>query len=762
MSSSSENKVLLERLRQLSLQHQAEVAARAGSAASLNMETSIDRQASSSVPRTTPDFSSISSEGPEHDGGVRLNASSLRGSPASFARRSEAYGKSLRPTSSATATVGGQNIPVQDEDDVFTSNEENSANVVASSSSYTLNQSHIQQADVKGKGRATEDTYVGGSPVKAPVMTYDPTDPQATYPSTACIFVANLPEQSPDWTLEAAVSNEFARFGVVFVKIRRDSQGMPFAFVQFTNDDNAKAARIQGKGSMILGRPCRTETVRANRTYIIYRRNRSAISMEEANELLAPFGELETIRFLDQEIQDQMRLPVTVRVQFRLFDPTQQVLRAFRLNKTYKVEAYDFKKAMQVRARNPERQTQDFLERDRRSIFMGDLPLDFTEEDIRTLMEDVGGVVSVQLKRLDYNNRDGPKLIAFVEFTNPTVPAIAIERYNLNSIGGSIIRVEHRTDRRRRDNNHTPAHLQGNNGYTGYANPSIGGRPPSTPAHEQQHGPLAIEAGPSTFAPEAVRGTPVRNESVTPMGQHNLQGNNVVPAHQNQQGMQNQQNVGPAYSNQVPTHIPIQVIPNQVPGVMHPQIPAHHQGPVHHHGVVHQTPVHHQGPVNHQTPVHHRGQVHHQTPVHQGPIQYPMAPPPMPTPMAPQQMGPPMMPHPPATMGPNMGFSPYMATPHSQGPYSQGPGSGIGFITPQQSPAHFWGYGAGTPLWTPFPIDPAAFMAYTSPAPHHPGSNMGMSQPASIQPQPNQITQSEPVNMDNAQAQANQAENKQQ
>lgn len=63
--------------------------------------------------------------------------------------------------------------------------------MVASSSSYTLNQSHIQQADVKGKGRATEDTYVGGSPVKAKnTLTYDPTDPQATYPSTACIFVA--------------------------------------------------------------------------------------------------------------------------------------------------------------------------------------------------------------------------------------------------------------------------------------------------------------------------------------------------------------------------------------------------------------------------------------------------------------------------------------------------------------------------------------------------------------------------------------------
>lgn len=58
-------------------------------------------------------------------------------------------------------------------------------------------------------------------------------------------FSANLyslPEHREDYTLEAAVTKEFQRFGVVFVKIRRDTNGMPFAFVQFTVSNSTIAS----------------------------------------------------------------------------------------------------------------------------------------------------------------------------------------------------------------------------------------------------------------------------------------------------------------------------------------------------------------------------------------------------------------------------------------------------------------------------------------------------------------------------------------
>nr|XP_036580845.1 RNA recognition domain-containing protein [Colletotrichum truncatum]KAF6788917.1 RNA recognition domain-containing protein [Colletotrichum truncatum] len=681
MSSSAESKMLLEHLHKLSMQHEREQASQASSLASQKAGSVLDHQTTSVADRKSPGFSSISSEDPER--GVSLDVSSLRGSPNSFPGRSEAVGKALRPTMSATAAVRAQDAPVQADEDIF-----NDAVVKGSRpivvSSYSLNQSHIQQVEVKNDNVSpTKDRsynkFVGAI------------DPQATWPSTACVFVANLPEHREDWTLEAAVTKEFERFGVVFVKIRRDNQGMPFAFVQFTNDASANEARVRGKGMMILGRPCRTETVRANRTYIIYRRNRSAITLEEANELLSPFGRLETARFLDNQIQEQMRLPVTIRVQFKDFDPSQQVLRAFRLNKVYKVEAYDFKKAMQARARHPDRKFLDHYDRDRRSIFMTDLPLDTTEQDIRGLMEDVGGVVSVQMKRMEYPH-DGPKLIAFVEFTNASLPDMAIERYHNNMVGGFPIRVERRTDKRRREP-FTPARVSCNviNDHDGM---DMVGKGPSTPVREQR-GTLSIEAGSANFSQDAVQVTPLRSEMCPPMAQNAMQ-HNIGHVHQNTQGMQMQmpmvaqQAVGPAFNQ-----------------------------------------------ASHQTPV--------QVP-HQGPMQFPMAPPPLPHP---QQMGTPMMPP------PNMGCSPFMPS-----PYSQGPGSAYGFMTPQQSPAPFWGYGNGTPLWTPFPIDPAAFMAYTSPVPP-PRSNagVGLGPVASAPVEASQVTQSEPVMVDKTLTDSNQGQN---
>lgn len=47
-------------------------------------------------------------------------------------------------------------------------------------------------------------------------------------------WTLSLPEHKDDRALEAAVTREFSKYGTVFVKIRRDSNHMPFAFCQFT------------------------------------------------------------------------------------------------------------------------------------------------------------------------------------------------------------------------------------------------------------------------------------------------------------------------------------------------------------------------------------------------------------------------------------------------------------------------------------------------------------------------------------------------
>ncbi|KAL8772027.1 MAG: hypothetical protein Q9209_002692 [Squamulea sp. 1 TL-2023] len=56
---------------------------------------------------------------------------------------------------------------------------------------------------------------------------------QAMLPPNACVFVANLTQAKSDDQLEHSVSEVFQAFGNVYVKIRRDSKGMPFAFCQY-------------------------------------------------------------------------------------------------------------------------------------------------------------------------------------------------------------------------------------------------------------------------------------------------------------------------------------------------------------------------------------------------------------------------------------------------------------------------------------------------------------------------------------------------
>lgn len=83
-----------------------------------------------------------------------------------------------------------------------------------------------------------------------------------------------------DADLEIAVNQAFSQFGTVWIKIRRDRKGMPFAFAQFEveslirlrfpthnsqNEQAAQQAIIRGRGLLLFGRPCRTEVARVNR-----------------------------------------------------------------------------------------------------------------------------------------------------------------------------------------------------------------------------------------------------------------------------------------------------------------------------------------------------------------------------------------------------------------------------------------------------------------------------------------------------------------
>ncbi|MCJ1449600.1 MAG: hypothetical protein MMC23_010122, partial [Stictis urceolatum] len=56
---------------------------------------------------------------------------------------------------------------------------------------------------------------------------------QAIFPPNSCVFVANLVSTLTDEQLEFSVTRTFEQFGKVYVKIKRDPRGMPYAFCQY-------------------------------------------------------------------------------------------------------------------------------------------------------------------------------------------------------------------------------------------------------------------------------------------------------------------------------------------------------------------------------------------------------------------------------------------------------------------------------------------------------------------------------------------------
>lgn len=99
----------------------------------------------------------------------------------------------------------------------------------------------------------------------------------------------------------------------------------------------------EGRGIMILGRPCRTEMVKANReyhfsrhpranadadfvplalgTFVVYSRCGEEVTPDIAREILEPYGELSKCELLSVQMQEAMSLPTAVLVEFAKFDP---------------------------------------------------------------------------------------------------------------------------------------------------------------------------------------------------------------------------------------------------------------------------------------------------------------------------------------------------------------------------------------------------------------------------------------------------------
>ncbi|KAI0130098.1 hypothetical protein BJ170DRAFT_681568 [Xylariales sp. AK1849] len=362
-------------------------------------------------------------------------------------------------------------------------------------------------------------------------------DAQLYYPPSACVFVANLPEGVNDSRLETEVTKQFSKFGIVFVKIRRDSKNMPFAFCQYTRNEDAQSAMIEGKGIVIHGRACRTEMVRANRTYIMHTNNGRDLDVDEARHALSAFGPLVRCEQLDPANQERLGTGLAVIVEFKKFDPAKDVQAAFRHHPTYRVISYDPKKSF--RNSNKADADEAWLQRyevDRRSVFIGGLPVDDDNLDakIRELMEEIGDVLTVQVIRKDDRTGYGATVFSFIEFARPDMAEIAVDRLAGRQLFGNRVRIERkacreasgRNTRRIRsqysigDSYESPARDQG------HISKSYNHRIPQTPLRpaDANTGPSAIVSPETLSVPSSAQ----HYSSYTPYSGHSYTSPNYI------------------------------------------------------------------------------------------------------------------------------------------------------------------------------------------------------------------------------------------
>ncbi|KAL7818688.1 hypothetical protein V8C44DRAFT_318722 [Trichoderma aethiopicum] len=275
-------------------------------------------------------------------------------------------------------------------------------------------------------------------------------DAQDIYPSSACVFVANLTQAFDDRRLEIEVTKYFSQYGTVFVKIRRDSRQMPFAFCQFTRDADAENAAHHGNGAVILGRPCRVEKATAHSCFVVYKLSGAETTRQEAIDLLGPLGPIAKVHPLDFNSQKTDKYPPAMVVHYKRYDSSRAVVKTFEEHPVFRVEAYDPKAELRQQHKRSDQQGYAQYEKDRRSAYFGNLPLDMTADVLKTLASQCGNVLCAEVATKEVPQAGGRAVttcFGFVEFARPDAIENAIMNFHRKPIDGHIIKVERKRTR---------------------------------------------------------------------------------------------------------------------------------------------------------------------------------------------------------------------------------------------------------------------------------------------------------------------------
>lgn len=200
----------------------------------------------------------------------------------------------------------------------------------------------------------------------------------------------------------------------------RDPSNRPYAFVQYTTDEDAKKALRGAQHSMLDGRSIRCEPAKVNRTLYIATATGIDLPLKNVKEVLEVYGEVEQ---MVGNNDSQFRKSNLNKAWFCKFAYRDDAIRAYanlRLSPDWIVEwAQNIESPSDLAAKvEPE------VVIDKFSVFVGQLDARVTKENLNERFSRHGKIVDIVLVIRAGNN------FAFIKFETEKAAAAAVEREN--------------------------------------------------------------------------------------------------------------------------------------------------------------------------------------------------------------------------------------------------------------------------------------------------------------------------------------------
>ncbi|GMM31160.1 Rim4 protein [Martiniozyma asiatica (nom. inval.)] len=250
---------------------------------------------------------------------------------------------------------------------------------------------------------------------------------------SACVFVASLSSNLNDDVLSQSVTSHFKQWGnISLVKVLRDPANRPYAFVQFSTEEEANRAISEGQHSILNGRTVRCEKARVNRTLYVQLPG-LGMTETEFKDLLFSFGEIERL----VAVNDNFNI-VDSSTDFHCnwfckFVYRQDAISAFANLKTKASWNIEWAQNLEDEYTNVPEVTID-----RYSIFVGHLDSRISKEELIERFQKHGHIKEAILVNRPLSN------FAFIKFDNREAAASAVERENHSMFQYKTIHVQYR------------------------------------------------------------------------------------------------------------------------------------------------------------------------------------------------------------------------------------------------------------------------------------------------------------------------------